>query len=69
MHESVAYRSFVDITRLRVGYLERVITAMLVFLISQRGMQFKKMLLQRGIEFLHIRFLALAALELFPCTE
>jgi hypothetical protein len=67
--QSIAHRSFVDVTRLRVGDPERVISAMLVRSTRKVAMQSEDIIHQLVLEFLHVLLLSFASQEFLPRGE
>lgn len=69
VHETIAYRRFVDVAGLGVGDFEGVIGAVLVRPLFQLAMESEDVVHETVLEFLDIALVRLAALELFPRGE
>ena len=69
MQKPVADTRFVDVARLRIGDLERLIAAMAVGMIDKVGMERKEVVHQTKLKFLDILLLPLSRSKFFPCLQ
>ncbi|HEY4521312.1 MAG TPA: four helix bundle protein [Candidatus Paceibacterota bacterium] len=67
--ETVAHGRLVDVTRLRVADLERVVRAVTIFARKKIVMERKNVVHQVVLELLHVFLLAFASHEFLPCAE
>ena len=69
VQQSVAHACLVYVARLRVGYLKRVVTCMLIYFFAQLSVQCSDLIYQISLELQHIKLAPLASAKLLPRFE
>ena len=69
VEKSIAYRCFVNVTRLRITYLEGFVGTVIVYLTLQVTMEVEDVVHEARLEVLHILFLTLSADEFLQCFK